>query len=205
VIRSLAGRLVAVDGEAVVVDVGGVAYELTAAPSLVARLEAEENGAEVRIPTYHYLQGAGQTLLPVLLGFANEVEREFFGRLLTVPGLGPKSAIRFFALSAPSLARAIELGDAKRLESIPGVGRAKARDIINKLKGKVADFVTEELPEAAAAEPEGSTEADALEVMTAHLGLPRADALARIHRAVAGHPEIDTVEGLIAQALREQG
>lgn len=205
-IRSLAGRLVSVRDDSAVVEAGGVGYELAMAPSLAARLEAEEAGAEIRIHTYHYLQGAGQTQIPVLLGFSAELERELFERLLTVPGLGPKSALRFFALPVPTLARAIELGDSRRLEGIPGVGRAKARDIINKLKGKVADLVGEELPEAElGAEPETSMEADALEVMTTHLQLPRVEALARIQRAVSRHPSIASVEELIAQALRETG
>jgi Holliday junction DNA helicase RuvA len=192
------------DEETAVVDVAGVGYEVTLSPSLAARLSLEGPGAPVKLSAYHYLQGSGQASIPVLLGFSSEAEREFFRRLLTVPGLGPKSALKGLALAVPTLARAIELGDVKHLETIPGVGKAKARDIINKLKGKVADFLEEELPEVgAAAGPETSVEADALEVMTGPLQLPKAEALSRIRRALAKRPAIDTVEELIAQALRE--
>jgi Holliday junction DNA helicase RuvA len=204
VIRQLRGRFVDLQGDQALVEVAGVGYELTVSASLAELLRATKEGDEVTVVTHHYLHGNPQNLQPVLLGFATPAELDLFEYLVTVPGLGPKSAIRVFSLPVSRLARAVEMGDTKQLEAIPGLGRQKARDIISKLKGKLGAFLdVAEAPIPAEEPEEASMEADALEIMVSHLQLSRAEALARIQRALVAHPAVDDVEELIGYALRQ--
>ncbi len=202
-IGQLRGRFVELREDRALIEVAGVGYELTVSASLAELLRATKEGDEVTVVTHHYLHGNPQNLQPVLLGFASSAERELFEYLTTVPGLGPKSAIKVFSVPVARLARAVEMGDTKQLEAIPGVGRQKARDIISKLKGKLGAFLApEELPAPGEEPVETSIEADALEIMVTHLQLSRAEALARIQRALNAYPGLDDAEELIAHALR---
>jgi Holliday junction DNA helicase RuvA len=140
----------------------------------------------------------------VLLGFDSAAQLSFFERLLEVPRVGPKLACRMLAAPVANIARAIELGDVKFLCSLPGVGATKAREIANALKGKVTDFAS--LAEEAVAAGEGaapSVEVDAIEVLT-QLGYALMEARQRVLDAKARHPEIATLEHLVAEALADR-
>src|SRR5262249_31443926 len=90
-----------------------------------------------------------------LFGFASEEERDLFGELVSVSGVGPKVAIA--ALSggpARELLRAIATGDAKRFQAVPGIGKRTAERIIVELREKIAAS----LDEAALVEAAGTEE-----------------------------------------------
>ncbi len=81
-----------------------------------------------------------------LFGFASEEERDLFGELISVSGVGPKVALA--ALSggpARELLRAIAAGDAKRFQAVPGIGKRTSERIIVELREKVAGALEEEV------------------------------------------------------------
>jgi Holliday junction resolvasome RuvABC DNA-binding subunit len=108
-------------------------------------------------------------------------------------------------LAAPvaNIARAIELGDVKFLRSLPGVGASKARDIVNALKGKVADFAGAEEEAWTAAAGEATFESDAIEVL-AQLGFSLVEARQRVVDALTRRPDIDSLDELVAEALADR-
>ena len=203
-IRYIKGELIHVGHERVVVETGGLGYEVIVPELTAERLAARGPGAEVSLHTFYYMAMDPSRATPMLLGFDSPTQLAFFERLLEVPRVGPKLACRMLAAPVANIARAIELGDVKFLSSLPGIGTSKARDISNALKGKVADFATtaeEALDAGEEAAP--SMEADAIEVL-AQLGYPLAEARQRVLDAQARHPGIGTLEHLVAEALADR-
>jgi len=204
-IGRLKGRLVERHNQRLVVDVNGVGYEVLV-PSVVARwAESLRVGDEVELVTLYLLQVEPGRATPMLLGFRNELEREFFERLLSVPKLGVRGALQLFAVPMATLARAIEDNDQKALMKLPGVGRQRARELIAALQGKVAKFALlaeEEVPTPLITD----VVSEALEILQS-LGYTRTEAQKMIDAALERLPKPSSTEELIRtvyQAQRER-
>lgn len=205
-IRRIQGRLAAVHEDSVLVEVGGLTYEVFLPSYVREGFEGRPSGGEVEFATYHYLQSDPAKSVPVLLGFENDAQRDFFELLTDVPRIGPRAALRAFALPVGTLAKAIELQDTKLLKSLPGVGAQKAKDMIATLAGKLGRFVdVRELERAgeAAEQPLQSFETDALEVL-AKLGMNRADAVAAIQQAREEDPGLTEPDEIIRRVFQSR-
>jgi len=182
VIARLRGRVVARQGQALVVDVNGVGYLVSATPS-ATRLGDGEIVLEIHtVVREDALQ---------LYGFASAEERELFELLLGVNGVGPMVALAIVSGSTPAeLRRAIARDDVKRFQAIPGVGLKTAQRVVLELKEKLTlvDAVGEH-------EGGGLTARDAL----VELGWTLIDA----ERALADvDPEL-AIEEQVREALRQ--
>jgi Holliday junction DNA helicase RuvA len=204
-IGRLKGRLVERHNQRLVIDVNGVGYEVFV-PGVVARwAESLKIGDEVELVTLYLLQMEPGRATPMLLGFRNELEREFFERLLSVPKLGVRGALQLFAVPMATLARAIEDNDQKALMKLPGVGRQRARELIAALQGKVAKFALlaeEEVPTPLITD----VVSEALEILQS-LGYTRTEAQKMIDAALERLPKPSSTEELIRtvyQAQRER-
>lgn len=79
-----------------------------------------------------------------LYGFTNEGELQMFEKLITVSGVGPRSALNILSVSSTqNIAIAVENGDANLLSGIPGVGKKSCEKIVIELKGKLSKFIVE--------------------------------------------------------------
>ena len=77
----------------VLVDVGGISYEVMIPPAVMKSIEAAASAdGTIRLITYHYYQMDQSKAVPVLVGFVNDIEKEFFEHFITVSGVGPKAA-----------------------------------------------------------------------------------------------------------------
>jgi Holliday junction DNA helicase RuvA len=201
-IGRLKGRLVERHNQRLVVDVNGVGYEVLV-PSVVARwAESLRVGDEVELVTLYLLQVEPGRATPMLLGFRNELEREFFERLLSVPKLGVRGALQLFAVPMATLARAIEDNDQKALMKLPGVGRQRARELIAALQGKVAKFALlaeEEVPTPLITD----VVSEALEILQS-LGYTRTEAQKMIDAALERLPKPSNAEELIRTVYQVQ-
>ena len=201
-IGRLKGRLVERHNQRLVIDVNGVGYEVFV-PGVVARwAESLKIGDEVELVTLYLLQMEPGRATPMLLGFRNELEREFFERLLSVPKLGVRGALQLFAVPMATLARAIEDGDTKTLTQLPGVGRQRARELIARLQGKVAKFALlaeEEAPVPTVTDVVG----EALEILQS-LGYSRPEAQRMIDAALERLPKPSNAEELIRTVYQVQ-
>ncbi len=130
-ITFLKGLLVEKDPARVVLDVGGVGYELTISLTTYDRLPDE--GAPCQLQTYDHIREDAHDLF----GFATDDERQLFKMLLSVSGIGPKTAMAVLSgLSVRELKAAIVERDVKRLSSISGVGKKTAERLVVELKDK---------------------------------------------------------------------
>ena len=203
-IRRIRGELLSIDSQSVLIDVGGIGYEVEVPEPVREAMSDRGLGSTVELFTYHYLHDEAARITPHLVGFQTETQRDFFQRLLEVPRIGPMAALRAFVLPAGRLARAIEVEDVDVLKSLPGVGPQRARDMIARLKGKLGQFVdVAELPDVELVGPRSDTEADALEVLM-QLGLSRADAMHSIIQVTEADPELQATDEIVREVFRQR-
>lgn len=174
-------------------DIGGLGYEVQLT---LNTYDAIRDKKQCRLFTHLQIREDAW----VLYGFATEVEREAFRRLLAVSGVGAATArILLSSLTASQLHAIIESGDSKALEKVKGIGAKTAQRIILELKGK--------LPEPAEGEKalarHNTKDADALNALLG-LGIAKAVAEAALKKAKAGMQEEDvsSVEDWIKAALK---
>ncbi len=132
-IAHIAGKLIQKQPNSVIVDVGGVGYELTV--PLSTFYDLGEPGTEVSLRAYTYVRE--DTLQ--LFGFRTDREKQLFLLLTSVSGVGPKLAITLLSgLNADDLIRAIRDNNLARLVGVPGVGKKTAERLVVELRDKVA-------------------------------------------------------------------
>ena len=132
-IASVSGEVLVRRADYVVVDAAGVGYRLAVSAETLKSVPARGKRATL----HSHLVARDDNLS--LYGFASEEERDLFLHLISVSGVGPKVAMA--ALSGGpvrELLRAIAAGDAKRFQSVPGIGKRTSERIIVELREKVA-------------------------------------------------------------------
>jgi holliday junction DNA helicase RuvA len=136
-IGHLRGRLAHKSVDGIVVDVGGVGYEIFCPLTVLDRLPPEGQECVLSIHTH-----AREDQL-ALFGFIDRDERALFRMLTSVTGIGPKLGLTCLSgLSAGDLSTAIADADVKKLSSIPGIGKRTAERLILELKDKVGRVAT---------------------------------------------------------------
>jgi Holliday junction DNA helicase RuvA len=188
-IASVRGEVLVRRPDHVVVEAGGVGYLLAVSAETLKSVPARGK------PTTLHAQLVARDDSLSLYGFASEEERDLFGHLTSVAGIGPKVAIAILSGGPPrELLRAIAAGDAKRFLAAPGVGKRTAERLIVELREKVAGELSEGLP--AGSSVEGGERALARDGLM-HLGYTLSEA-ERLLEDAAG----ESAEDLIAAALR---
>jgi len=131
-IAYLKGIVTIIQEESIIVDVSGIGYEIICANPFAYHDFLQK---ELFIHTYHHVREDVQCLY----GFKDEEEKELFTKLISVSGIGPKSAISILgSVHVPDFIRAVEEEDEKYLTQFPGIGKKTARQIILDLKGKLS-------------------------------------------------------------------
>ena len=127
------GVIVTIKPDFVVIDVNGIGYKVFSPTPY-----AYQEGQKARVFIEQIVRDTGITLY----GFQTEDDKGLFLKLLSVSGIGPKSALAIMAAEdSDSLAEAIEQGEVKYLTRFPGVGKKTASQIVLDLKGKLGSFV----------------------------------------------------------------
>ena len=133
-IGALRGKVEAKTPGQVLVDVGGVVYEVAVSLQSFARLPAE--GATVRLDVVTHLREDGITLF----GFLDRAEKSVFNLLRLVNGVGPKLALNILSgLPAAELRSALASGDVQRLVRVPGVGKKIAERLVLELRERARE------------------------------------------------------------------
>ncbi|RJP28651.1 MAG: Holliday junction DNA helicase RuvA [Candidatus Omnitrophota bacterium] len=207
-IVSITGKLIEKGRNHVVVQAeNSLSYEVLLPATVIERLdEHAKEGECITFITYHYLQVEPSRSLPVLIGFLNEIEKEFFEVFITVSGIGPRAALRALNQPISLIARAIDEGDIDFLKSLPGIGQQRAREIIAKLQNKVGKFGLIQDKTSKDSGPRGAVasniEDDALAVLM-QLQYRRQEAVQMIKRALQNNPDINSAEGLLNEVYRQ--
>jgi holliday junction DNA helicase RuvA len=205
VITRITGKLVQVSDTEATLEVGAFEYEVYI-PEFVRRQLQTEIGNTVSLRTLEYLEGNAQSggrLIPRLVGFLSEVEREFFDMICSVDGVGVKKALRSMVRPVREVATSIEEQDIKGLSALPGIGPAIAERIVAKLRRKMTKFAlmaAKELPPEVA-EPDVVTVA--FEALMA-LGHTSTDARHKIESVTQSKKKFKSVEDLLTEIYRQE-
>lgn len=174
----------------VVVDIGGIGYNVRISADTAARLPGI--GEKVKLHTYtNVREDAVQ-----LFGFLSRNDLDIFKKCITVSGIGPKGALAILSvLDADTLRFAILSGDAKAISKAPGIGAKTAERLILELKGKVKaedTLVGREISEnaAAAGSVDSPQKKEAVEALVS-LGYGHAEAVKAVN-AIEGIENLDS-------------
>lgn len=202
-IAHLSGTLLSKHATSVILDVGGVGYEV--AIPLSTFYELEDAGSQVQLRIYtHVREDALQ-----LYGFKTARERELFLRLISVSGIGPKLGITLLSgMSADEMISCIRDNNLARLTLIPGVGRKTAERLVVELRDKVASLVSADAEVAAGSgaaasfiSTEDSVRSDALSALL-NLGYQRGAAEKAVTATVNEGGDL-SVESILRNSLRK--
>lgn len=202
-ISEINGKLKEKKDSSVVLDVNGICYEVMIPPAVMKNLDtAGSGGTAVSLKIYHYYQMDQSKAIPVLVGFLNDIEKDFFERFITVSGVGPKAACRALSMSFPVIAEAIDNGDMALLKTLPGIGEQKAREIIAKLQGKVGKFclmkdkASRDLPKI-----KEDIKEEALNVLV-QLQYKKGEAQEMIEKAIRRNPKVSSCEEILNEVYK---
>jgi Holliday junction DNA helicase RuvA len=135
VIGRLKGQLVSKQPPWLMIDVGGVGYDVEAPMSTFYDLP--ETGREVTLFIHHAVKEDSVALY----GFMHEIERRLFRDVQKVTGIGAKIALAILSgASVDEFARLVQTGDVTALTRIPGIGKKTAERIVVELRDRAADF-----------------------------------------------------------------
>jgi len=190
VIGLIHGRIAAKMPPQLLVDVGGVGYEIEAPMSTFFLLPAV--GEEVRLLTHLVVREDAQ----LLYGFSTEEERRLFRNLLKVSGIGPKIALALLSgISVEGFAHCIQNQDVSALTKVPGIGRKIAERLLIEMRDRLNG--AQSLPGATTVPVGTSAEAETFGALVA-LGYKPAEAT-RLLKTVEGTA---TTEEMIRRALQ---
>ncbi len=211
-IASLRGKLRKKLEDRVVVESGGVGYEVILPPvalRAISQAVADDGDGASDLQLVIYYHATRDQPRPILIGFLSELDKEFFEKLITVKDIGPLVAARSLTVPVADVATAIARQDEKYLRRLPGIGPQKAKNMVAQLQAKVAKFAL--LREPGAPEPEPAPE-PALdeegvrslvwEVLVKQLGHRPSEAAQLITEALRRRPGIQTPEELFDEIYR---
>jgi Holliday junction DNA helicase RuvA len=189
-IGRIAGTLLEKAPPQILVDCGGVGYEIDVPMSTLYNLPVV--GERVVLFAHLVVREDAQ----LLYGFGTHAERTAFRELIKISGIGPRIALAVLSgLSITDLAQTITLQDASRLTQVPGIGKKTAERLLLELKGKLgADLAA---PSALAASQAGDAAPDILKALQA-LGYSEKESLYALKQVDAG----SSVSDGIRQALK---
>jgi len=201
VISYIHGTLKRKLADRVVVDVGGVGYDVFLPQFVIRSVEDHAEGQPIEFEIYYHV--TDRQLRPTLIGFNNAFEKRFFEKFISVEDIGPQKAARALAMSVSTIARAIESEDIGLLRQLPGIGERTARKMVATLRGKVTEEAL--LQDAGFASmpalndapgPSSQLREDVLQILV-DLGHRSSEAQAKVDAAIKRRPDIDAPEKLI--------
>lgn len=204
-IARISGKLVEKNTNSLIIDVGCIYYEVFIPQAVMQRLDENVSvDGKINLVTYHYFQVEPSKSTPLLIGFLNEIEKEFFEVFITVSGIGPRAALKALNKPISQIAQAIDEEDVNFLKSLPGIGQQRAREIIAKLQNKVGKFGL--IQDAVIKDSKiktGDIAEEALAVLM-QLGYKKAEALNMVKKALERSPEIETTEKLLNEVYKQR-
>lgn len=194
-IAFLRGRLVHKDPTFVVIDVGGVGYQVSISLATYSDIKDDEN---IVLHTHLAIREDAH----ILFGFSKEAEKKLFQQLISVNGVGPSTAIVMLSyMDSAELKSAIIHENAAALQSIKGIGGKTAQRVIIELKDKLKKESWEDSVTPVSSGAHNTLRKEALSALLT-LGLPKAAAEKSVDAVLKKSGNTITLEDLVKQALK---
>jgi len=200
-ISKIRGKLLQKQEDKVIIDVGGICYQIDIPKSVYASLP--EIDKEIELVIYEYLSIDKSKAVPVMIGFIDELQKDFFEKFITVSGIGPKSAIKAFQKPIASIAKAIEEGDIDFLTTLDGIGKQKAKQIVAYLQGKVGRFALLKEPEKIESFSKKEIIEEAKQILK-RLQYQAKEIDEMIKKALEAKPNIENIEDLLNEIYKQR-
>jgi holliday junction DNA helicase RuvA len=199
-ISYLEGRIKSISGDRITLLAGGVGYEVLM-PVYVMREVKSSAREDGELSLYISYNQTERQPKPILVGFRNELDREFFELFISVEDIGPSAAIKALVRPVREIARSIEEKDIKALKQLKGVGERKAEKIVATLRGKVAKYAL--IPEIMKpAEIVEDFKKDVEHVLITQLGHKAPEARRMIQEAMKRSPQISSAVELFEEVYK---
>jgi len=206
-IVQLSGKLIGKNETSLILSVHDLCYEILVPVSILQRIDqCVDKDGNVTLVTYHYVHMDQSRGVPVMIGFMNEVQRDFFLQFITVSGIGPRSAVKAINKPISEIANAIDEGDINFLKTLPGIGLQRAKEIVAKLQGKVGKFglIQDKMASKTSHPPAADGwQAEALEVLI-QLQYKKHEAIEMIQKALERSPAVNTTEDLLNEIYKQK-
>ncbi len=200
------GKLLEQGVSSLFLEVQGLVYEVLVPVAVLSQASEQASPTgELQLVTYHYYQLEPSRAVPVMIGFFNDLEKDFFLQFITVSGIGPRAAVRALNKPIAEITRAIEAGDTGFLKTLPGIGAQRAKEIVAKLQGKIGRFglIPERTMENKKILTEPDWQQEALAVLM-QLQYKRPEAQEMIHKALERSTTIQSTEELLNEIYKQK-
>ena len=204
-IAQICGKIVKQNSNSLLLDLSGICYEVFVPTAIMQRIANEAgNTPVITLVTYHYHNIEPSKSIPVLIGFLNEIEKDFFQQFISVSGIGPKAALKALAEPFSLIARAIDQGDVNFLVSLPGIGQQRAKEIVAKLQGKVGKFgLIQDEGVKSVSGLISDIESEAIEILS-QLQYKKPEAREMVRRAKERAPQARNTEDLLNEVYKQK-
>jgi Holliday junction DNA helicase RuvA len=205
-ISQITGKIIEERNNSLYIDVGSLCYEVFVPAAILEKIkDLRDDEGYIKLITYYYLKNDPSRSVPVLIGFSNALEKDFFELFITVSGIGPKAAVRALSLPIPAIVEAIDDADYSVLQALPGIGKQRAREIVAKLQGKVGKFglIKQSPLKKEYLEINKNFREEALSVLT-QLQYKRTEAQQMIDKALMNNSQIKNVEELLNEIYKQR-
>ena len=206
-IAQICGKVIKQNSNSLLIDVSGICYEVLVPTAIMQRIEKSlDKDGLITLITYHYHNIEPSKSIPILIGFLNDIEKDFFQQFISVSGIGPRAALKALAMPFSTIARAIDEGDIDSLKSLPGIGQQRAKEIVAKLQSKVGKFglIQDDgfkMPQDE--EGDNDMESEAIEVLV-QLQYKRQEAKEMVRLAKERAPHIGNSEDLLNEVYKQK-
>ena len=195
-IGQIKGRLLGKNAPEILVEVGGITYEILVPMSTIYQLP--DLGEMVHLYTHFSVREDAQ----ILYGFFDSESKRMFRSLVRVNGVGPKLALGILSgMSVDEFVRTVKSNDSDSMVKMPGVGKKTAERLIVEMRDKLSEWDST----AASSEPTlalRSTFIKDAEIAMVSLGYKPQQAARAISQVLKNNPEIDDSEELIRFSLK---
>ena len=186
------------------IEVQGVTYEVRIPAFAAEWIAGILDEPETLIYTYYHV--SERTPQPLIIGFPDLADRDFFRKFIEVPDVGPVKAVRALTFPVSEIAGWIEAEDVKAIQQLPGIGQRLSQTIVAQLAGKLALDAIPSAGSGRAASKTGDRSGvreDAIEALVA-LQYTRREAERAVMEAMRSNASLDTLEELIRVVLEQQ-
>lgn len=204
-IARLSGKVIEQGTNYLLIDNGGISYRVLVPQTVIQRLKDSIGpDGKINLVTYYYFQVEPSRGIPILIGFLNDIEKEFFEAFITVSGIGPRAALKALNKPISLIVKAIDEANIEFLKSLPGIGQQKAKEIVAKLQNKLGKFglIQDERIRPQEAKACGIEE-EAMAVLM-QLEYKKSEAASMLKRALESSPEIKTTEELLNEVYKQK-
>ena len=195
---------------ALLVRVSALCYEILVPSGIALRLRQtppDERPNPLTFYTIYYIDGGlgGGHLTPKLVGFLDPLDREFFEAFTDVPGVGFAKALKCLVRPMNEIAQAIERGDVRLLQELPGIGPKMAERISTELRGKMAKFALapSEAPLSVERETDAELRLEAVQVLE-QLEYSHGEAQRMVADIFGRHKHLKSVEEFLLKVFDQK-